>query len=648
MKTLILAEKGQQAKPYLAALGGTPHKRGMVTITQSTNPQIGEAHLICASGHLIGLKMPDDYDEKYKTWNYADLPFHPQQFKYGVINAKADGIMKTINQELLKVNQIVIATDPDREGEYIARLILKNCTNVQQVRDDCTVLKNSHLLTMQRIELNSMTKAGAQQAFRNMHSAKDHARWFDEAQARSEADWEVGMNGSRMLCLKLSQAGYGKAWGFGRCQSAYVSAVVENDQRINNFHPEKYYRLQFVDTAHQITFTEKFTSDSDSTTDNKETRAKPKGHYDLNEAQQLHQSILNQPVLVAKVDHKRQIGRPPKLFNLRTLSMEASRHWHYSADQVMKIVESLYLNGYMTYPRTKREDITEYELQYLSRNKQQLANLLNITDHLADENAQKRKSLFVSTKPLEHTALVPGDKLPQLGNLTEEQLNIYRLVTLRTLAYFADDYIYEKTEVLLQQGQVQFTANGIQVIDEGFYHLLGRQVKQIELPDYQEGQRLVGENKLTDYETKPETRLNESNIFAGVLKNIGTVATQAVILDTILHKNYVKKDRQGNFYPTVRGQVLYQALQDTMFTNLKTTEIWENFLTKIGEGQQPADKFVNSIRKALDQYIGQYATQLPTITVDAKTFWQEFNQQTNKKYFKQSKAKKRSSKYGSK
>lgn len=575
---VLLAEKPDQAEKYAKSFKDHHQKSGVWVVQDS---RLGEIHIVNALGHLFELNEPETYNKKWKQWNMEDLPIIPQEFVWHLDSKKARAF-KIIKQEVEKADEVIVGTDADREGENIAYSILSH------------IPSGTSKIT-KRLWINSLTKKGIQDAFRNLKNAEETKNYYFEARARQKSDWLVGMTMSRLTSLQLQKNGYELKGGYpvGRAQTATVAYVVANHIAIKNFKKRKYYEIEMHDNNGII------------------YRDNKKQFNTVGEAQAALKSLLPNSIVKEfeqKIDQHRSA---PKLMALAQISKVAANRWGYSAKQTLKIIQSLYDvsgvdDGYMSYPRTHCRMITENEFAYLKDNIGRYQDLLNF--HFDVKNLQPRKKYVDGTKVKEHYALIPTTSLPSLGKLTEPQRNIYEAIVKHTLLMFAGDEVATHSKIVLQNQGYQFEATNKKVTDPGFIALVTQATDKTtdeKFPELKVGQQLMTTGKIVEKETKPDKRITEASLSDPILPKlgIGTPATRADMIELIKKHGYVTKNKKGELLPTVKAYVLCQYLDGTMFTKPELTAGWEKYLAKIGEGKGTETKFVGETENLITKLV---------------------------------------------
>lgn len=588
MKTVVLAEKPDQGKKYANALGTV--KRGKGYFEVKSDILSGEVIVTWGVGHLVGLAPMNKYGEQYEKWNMNNLPFQPSKMLYEV-SSKTKDQFNNVKKQLETANQIIIATDPDREGENIAYSIFSKCS------------PKINSIPKKRLWINSMVEKEIQRGFQSLKDSKETYNYYKEAQTRQISDYLVGMNFTQFFTLMLQGKGLKGVYSLGRVQTPCNSLVVENDLSIKNFKEEIFYKL-FGNVAKDGQNV-KFTNDT-----------KYKSKSDLMEAVNRHR--LDQPIqtVIKSVKKELKERKAPKLFNLGGIQSYANKKWKYSLDQSLKIIQSLYQEGYLSYPRTDCDLITTNEFEYLKSNLESYKAAIGVSFN--NGNMEARKEYVNNAKVLEHYAIIPTENIPDLSSLSESQRNIYQAVVRNTILMFADNYVYESTVVKVDVNGMEFTANGNVPKNAGWTNVEKPDVEEEEkgkpttLPNFSEGEQVVFNPKTEEGKTTPPKRLTEASLGGkgGMMDKLGlgTPATRSSIIKTLIDREYIKVEKT-KLYPTEKGKLLYDLTKDNLLGRPEMTAKWEEYLQKIGSGAGSQEVFIKKINSFISQTLEKLKEQ---------------------------------------
>ncbi|MGG4265457.1 DNA topoisomerase [Peribacillus simplex] len=581
--TVILAEKPNQAKKYASALGTVNKGKGYLEI--DTNIIDGDVSITWGVGHLVGLSSMDKYGEQYKKWNMNNLPFHPTRMLYEVSEKTKDQFL-CAKEQLEKADLIILATDPDREGENIAYSIFSKCS--QKVRDT----------PKKRLWINSMVDKEVQRGFRNLKDSKETYNYYVEAQTRQISDYLVGMNFTQYFTLFAQSKGLKGVYSVGRCQTPCNSLIVQNDLAIKNFKEEIFYKI--IGMAEKNNDKVKFTTDKKY--ENKDELSKILKPFQLEEK-------IKTNIISVKKEIKTK--KAPKLFNLGGIQSYANKKWKYSLDKSLTIIQSLYQDGYLSYPRTDCDLITTNEFEYLKSNLEKYKEVIGVS--FESKNLNPRKEYVNNDKVLEHYGIIPTEKTPNLSSLDEVQRNVYEAVVRNTVLMFAEDYSYESTVVKVNINGIDFTTKGnvprvlgwtnIEKLDDD-----KEKEDKVILPEFIEGEEIIFTPILEEGKTKAITRLTEASLGGkgGLMDKLGlgTPATRSTIIKTLIDREYIKVEKT-KLYPTEKGILLYELTQDMLLGSPEMTAKWEEYLKKIGDGEGSQKIFLNNINSFISKTLNE-------------------------------------------
>ncbi|MHA2628155.1 DNA topoisomerase [Streptococcus agalactiae] len=572
MHTLLLAEKTEQAKAYLACLGQSKKEKGYFSII-STPYFSGEVRVVVSEGHLFDYVLPEN------NWDLTQLPLTDVRFKQKLKSTKqAKETFQTIYHLVEWADEIVIATDSDREGERIAYSIL---SHIPQGLEKIT----------KRLWVNSLTQKGLKQAFLTLRDPKETYAYYLEAEARSQSDWLVGMNLSPLVTLSLQAQGHvAQKLSVGRVQTPLVRLICENDVAIRDFVPKTYFKIVLEDKKiGQLFLSEDKWLSSESA---------------LLASRQLTNSAIIREI------QGEEVRKPaPELFNLSDLQSYSAKQAGLSSQETLQIAEKLYLKGYLTYPRTDCRYISAFEFSYL---KDHLLDYQKATNTVFDPAYLSERDTYVNAKKVQkhsHHALIPTDKIPDLTSLSREERFVYEAVTQRSLLMFAADCRYHITSISLDNNGIVFKGQGRQLMDKGWTALVPSGIRKDKvLPNYHVDESVLVASRIVEGNTKPPKRLTESHLIGQVMPKygLGTPATRGGVIETIQKRGYVTKDKQtGQLFPSSLAYILVNALLDNEFSDPETTSGWELFLSQIGEGRLKPREFVDGIKAKLNQEVEQ-------------------------------------------
>lgn len=598
MKRVILAEKPSQAQAYAESFGQFSKKDGYIVLHSSSDV------ITWGFGHLVELADPDEYKKEWKKWNMKELPIIPQQFKFKVGRGKAKQF-QVVKKLLKEADQIVIATDSDREGENIARSII----NQAQASDK----------EIKRLWINSLESDEIQKGFNALKEGRDFYSSYIEAQTRQISDWLVGINLSRLYTLSLQKKGINEGvFSVGRVQTPTLYMIYTRQKEIESFVPKPFYELHAMVTAENGKFKAKY---------NKKFQTKK----ELQELIQRHELSANNQGTITEIKTKRVSQPSPYLFSLSDLQSLINKKYKISPSDTLKHVQSLYEAKLLSYPRSDCRHITDSEFQYLLARFDGYQSVLNYT--IEKPNKSKRKRYVDGAKVQEHYAIIPTKKIPtsnDLNKLSSIQKEIYFTVLKRTMAMFETDYQYDETTVKTDVKGVPFTSKGRVILDKGWRRLeydsskKNEKDEQTELPLLTENEVVEAEMKTSEGFTSPPKAYTEGTLITAMktcgkeLENeaekeilkategIGTEATRANVLETLKKQHYIDIQK-NNVTVTSKGEILCQAVENTLLSSPEMTAKWETYLKKIKKEEGTQQAFLTNIQKFIHHTIDSSA-----------------------------------------
>ena len=565
---LVIAEKPSVGVALAKVIGANQRRDGYFE---------GNGYIVSwCVGHLVRMANPDKYDEKYAKWKIEDLPIFPEEYLYE-LNPKTKkqfALLKKLMQDK-KVDTVINACDAGREGESIFRLVYQQAKCKKPI---------------QRLWISSMEDQSIKEGFQNLKDGRDYENLFESAQARSIADWLVGMNLSRLYsCL------YNQNYSVGRVQTPTLNMIVQRDGEIDRFIKEKYYTVEIIGDG--ITLSTERIDD-----------------YEV--ADQLR-NLIDEKIIITDVEKKEKVTRPDKPYDLTTLQREANKVFGYSAKKTLDITQKLYDKKLVTYPRT--------DSRYLTEDMKEMTKLLlNRLERDFQFDEKSFSSIFDNSKVTDHYAIIPtmSVEMSKLESLSTEEKNVYELIKAKLLMACSKPLIESMTKVIYEYDGFTFTANGKTVIENGFreYEVKKKESKEKILPNLSSGDELVVLDVVIQEKfTKPPQHFNEDTLLKAMEKagadfldkdievermGLGTPATRAGIIENLINKGYVERDKK-NLLATHKGTSLVAIVADE-FKSAETTSHWEMKLSDIASGKFSKDEFIGEIQKTIQKTIDLY------------------------------------------
>lgn len=578
---VILAEKPSVAREIAAFVGARSRHDSYL--------EGGGYQVTWAYGHLVELKEPQDYDPALKRWSLDTLPFVPESFELKLVKDKRSREQFSVIKRLFRgADEIICATDAGREGELIFRYIL--------------ALAGGEKKTIRRLWLSSLTGAAIRDAFGRLRPGSDYEKLYAAARCRSEADWIVGLNATRNYTVRFG--GSGLLWSVGRVQTPVLAMIVGRDDEIRTFQKEPFWELM----THYRDVTFKYVGDRFLQRDEAEAKlAQVQGH----------------PFAVVKVGQKEERSQPPQLFDLTELQRTMNRRFGLSADATLKAAQALYEAKLLTYPRT--------DSRYLSSDmKKQIPDILRSLrafkpreiDLLNLASLPFSGRIVNDGKVSDHHAIIPVGAVPT--SLPSSQEKVFDAVVTRFISAFYPPCLKEVTTVDGQANKVPFRVRGVRVVQPGWTEL-EQPAREKEgddaqsLPAFTPGETGPHQPLIKQGETSPPRHFTENTLLgametAGKLvdddelkealkeKGIGTPATRAAIIETLLKRDYIRREKK-NLVATDMGRYLIALVRDRDLKSPELTGQWEAKLRSIEAGKLEPGEFMKAIAEYTTQIV---------------------------------------------
>ena len=560
MKKLILAEKPSVARDIGRILNANEKKKNYLE---------GKNYVITwALGHLLGLKMPEDLNKKWEKCQLETLPMLPKFIGTKPL-PKTRSQLKTI-ESLVKrkdINEIVIATDAGREGELVARWILQYVHANKKVT---------------RLWISSQTDKAVKQGFKELKPAEKYDNLYESALARATADWLVGLNVTRALTVK-----YQDNLSAGRVQTPTLALVRRQEEKIEKFMPQKYYRIA-LRLGNQTAY------------------MKQKNIYAIkerDEAEKKKRHLDNFKGQIRNINSKVKREAAPLLYDLTELQREANKRYGYSAKKTLSLVQSLYeIHKVVSYPRT--------DSRYLSNDiKSTLMERLQAIrkyDSRAEESIKNKakvilKKVFNDSKVTDHHALIPTEQVPNYSKFSADEQKIYILIVSRFLGIFAQPYTVEELRVVVTFDKDEFIFVGKKVLDYGWKNKDASEEVALNLKkDTIVSPNFTVEEKLTT----PPSPLTEAGLLAQMEKfGLGTPATRAEIIEKLVKSELMERTGHA-LRVTPKGKQLLNLVNKELVSP-KLTAKWEKQLEDIAHGKMKSQKFIGDIKNDTKRLVSE-------------------------------------------
>ena len=599
MTTCIIAEKPSVARDIARIVGATSKQDGYME---------GCGYVVTwAMGHLIALAMPEAYG--FSAYKAEDLPIRPNPFQLVVRQARRDKEyvsdpaalkqLKVIRSCFDKADRIIVATDAGREGELIFRYIYQYL--------DCKK-------TFERLWISSLTDKAIREGLSNLKPGIHYDNLYHSAKARSEADWLVGINASRALSI-ARKGGY----SLGRVQTPTLAMVCRRYIENRDFSSVPYWKLSVLTEKEGLLLKAIGSADYESEASAQTALALLRS-----------QSRLKVESVARKVTHT----SPPLLYDLTALQKEANRHQGFSADKTLSIAQSLYEKKITTYPRTGSRYISEDVFEEVPALFGKIGTALPtpLNRHSVDND-----------KVTDHHAIIPTGETP--SGLSADETTIYQMVVHRFIEAFSPDSEEERMQVRFTDGTNTFTWKACRQISLGWKAVQKGKEAEAEKEEYGDEQVLSSlpnlakgeilplvDTEITEHKTKPKPLYTEATLLSAMENagkevedaeskkamaacGIGTPATRANIIETLILRDYIRRDKK-TIIPTEKGLAVYEIVKDKKIANAEMTGSWELTLAAIEAGKMPADKFSQGI----NSYVGTICEELLSLTPEQKSY----------------------------
>lgn len=565
-KSLVLAEKPSVAREIARVLGCRNANRSFIE---------GDRYVVTwALGHLIELKMPEEYDNKYKTWRLEDLPIIPDQMEIKPIK-QTRGQFQAI-QKLAKrqdLSELIIATDAGREGELVARWIIEKINWHKPIK---------------RLWISSQTDKAIRTGFNQLKPAKDYDKLYHSAVCRSEADWLIGLNISRALTTK-----YNDSLSAGRVQTPTLSMILNREQAIQAFRPEPYWTLH-IDLGDSLATWQR--GDQSRITS-------------LKEAEAIKTKIIGQDAIVQTLSVKTKHEKQPLPYDLTELQRDANRKFGFSAKKTLNVLQNLYEHyKIVTYPRTDSRYLTHDIASTMPERLKAISSAYgDVTRPILHRQNGKALAAYVynDAKVSDHHALIPTEEPVFMSDLSEDERQLYDMIVRRFLALFYPEYSFQSLRAELNVNGETFILKKSTQIEAGFKQLTASASEKgaANRTHLEKGQKLPIKNvRLDEKMTEPPARYSEADLLTKMEKyGLGTPATRADIIEKLLQAESIDRV-SGHLRPTGKGKQLI----DLVNQDLKSPELtaqWERQLEEIAKGHGNPKQFMENIRKQTIQLV---------------------------------------------
>ena len=559
-------------------------------------------------GHLCALLDPHEYNEQWKGWNLSSLPMVPLRF--GIKVSEDKGVQKqfnTIKNLIARADEVINCGDAGQEGELIQRWVYQKA--------GCKV-------PVKRLWISSLTEEAIREGFQKLKDQSEYQRLYEAGMMRAIGDWLLGMNATRAYTLRFAK-GVGKdrqVLSIGRVQTPTLALIVKRQHEIENFVPRTYWELKTI--YRDTTFSALLPVEEDDY-----------AITSLEKGQALVDSIKNLPLEITSVEKKKGVEYAPRLFDLTSLQVECNKKFGLSADDTLKIIQSLYEKHVTTYPRVDTtylsDDIYPKVPATLQGIKDYFPQVTPLLPLQADGkkgagSLPKSKKVFDNKKVTDHHAIIPTRQRPD--NLSELERQVYNLVALRFIAAFYPDCEVSNTTVLAKAGDIDFKVTGRQILKMGWREVFAKekqedeaQEEQKSLPAFVKGESGPHEPQLQEKTTTPPKYYTEATLLRAMEtagktvedeelrdamkeNGIGRPSTRAAIIEKLFQRKYIVREKK-NIHATPLGINLIQTIISPLLKSAELTGLWEKKLREIERGTFTAQQFLDELKQMTSEVV---------------------------------------------
>lgn len=574
---VCIAEKPSVAREIADVLGAKTRRDGYLE---------GNGYQVTWTfGHLCMLKEPQDYTPQWKYWSLSSLPMIPGRFGIKLIDNETYRRQFSIIEGLMQNAEMIInCGDAGQEGELIQRWVM---------------LKAKARCPVYRLWVSSLTEEAIREGFASLKDQKEYDRLYEAGLSRAIGDWILGMNATRLYTLRFAQNR--QVLSIGRVQTPTLALIVKRQEEIENFKPEPYWELK---TKYRGVL---FSS--------------VKGKFQVKEdGEALLEKVRTSDFTVTDISEKKGKEFAPRLFDLTSLQVECNRKFGYTADETLKLIQSLYEKKLTTYPRVDTTFLSDDIYPKVPDILKGLRGYETLTAPLSGKKLPKSKKVFDNSKVTDHHAIIPTGVPPT--NADAREMSVYDLIARRFIAVFYPECQVAVTTVSGQAAEIGFKATGKQILDPGWRAVFAQDAQDADaqpeqeeekvLPAFAKGETGPHEPLLKETWTTPPKPYTEATLLrametAGkavedeelrdVLKEngIGRPSTRASIIETLFKRRYIRKERKSLF-PTDTGRELIGLIKEDLLKSVELTGQWEKKLRMIEKGTYDAKTFIDELK----------------------------------------------------
>lgn len=577
---LCITEKPSVAHDIAAILGATTRRDGYYE---------GQDYKVTWTyGHLCMLKEPADYTDRWKRWSLSALPMIPRPFGIKLIDsASIKRQFKVIESLIAEATEVINCGDAGQEGELIQRWVM------QKAHTTCPV---------KRLWISSLTDESIKEGFKKLKPQSDFDNLYYAGISRAVGDWILGMNATRLYSLRCG--GDGKVLSIGRVQTPTLALVVQRQLEIDNFKPEDFWEIKTE--YRNVTFNS--------------TSGRFKSEEEANKAME---SIVGKIFTVTDVQEKKGKESAPRLFDLTSLQVECNKRWGWSADESLKLIQTLYEKKVTTYPRVDTTYLSNDIYPKVPGILQQMTPYASLTAPLLQGKLPKSKKVFDDSKVTDHHAIIPTGVAPD--RLAGNERLMYHLIARRFIAVFYPDCEISTTTVMGKVENMEFKTSGKVILKPGWRAIYGSDkdndasTDDSILPPFTAGESGEHKPSLQKKVTQPPKYYTEGTLLRAMESagktvddeelreamkenGIGRPSTRAAIIETLFKRGYMVRERKS-IRATAAGITLISYIREELLKSAKLTGIWENKLRRIERGDYSAQEFIDELKALINQIV---------------------------------------------
>ena len=590
---VCIAEKPSVAREIASVLGANTKRDGYYE---------GNGYAVTYTfGHLCTLKEPNDYKPYWKSWDLNNLPMLPERFETKV--SKDSGIQKQfkiVKSLFDKADVVINCGDAGQEGELIQRWVLNQANYKGKV---------------ERLWISSLTTEAIKEGFNNLKPSSDYDNLYYAGFSRAIGDWLLGMNATRLYTVK--HGGYKQVLSVGRVQTPTLAMLVNRFKEIENFKPQPYWELQTLYRDTLFSYEE--------------------GRFlKMEDGEKLANIVKEHDFEIVSITKKAGKEYAPKLFDLTGLQVYCNTKFGFSADETLKIVQKLYEQKVVTYPRVDTTFLPNDVYPKVAGILKKLTNYAILTQPLLGQKIKKTKKVFDDSKVTDHHAIIPtGMQM----NLQYNQQQVFDIITRRFIAVFYDDCKVSNTTVIGKAESVNFKTTGKQILEKGWRIVFENPNSPTKeagmLPAFEKGEKGPHEPSFLEKQTKPPNQFTEASLLrametAGkqvdddelreIMKEngIGRPSTRANIIETLFRRKYIKRNKK-QVLPTSTGVQLIDTIQNELLKSAELTGKWEKQLKDIEKGEFNAGSFIKQMKQMVDRLVYEVRSETKKANISAAT-----------------------------